>query len=92
MSAIASELPDREYTPASVRLADLPAMPEAYRKTLVRLMAMQAYAERCGALELAPWVQRAPGYVERRVLARIMSDEAHHAYLLYRELDAMGGE
>lgn len=76
--------------PESVELEDLPHMPEPYRNALQRIMAIQAFAERLGAEELGKWISKAPDFSSMRVIARIASDEANHAYWLYRELDAMG--
>jgi ring-1,2-phenylacetyl-CoA epoxidase subunit PaaA len=84
------ELPALPYSPQSVTRDMLDRMPEDYLRSLVRFMAMQAYAERMGATELGPWIKRAPTYRERRMLARILADEAHHSYLLYRELESIG--
>lgn len=53
-------------------------------------MAIQAYAERLGAVELGPWIGRVPNFRDRRVLSRILAEEAHHAYMLYEELEALG--
>lgn len=80
----------QNYAPRSVTLSNLKKAPQDYREYLVRIMSMQAYAERLGAIELGPWIAHAPTYRERKVIGRILSDEARHAYLLYRELDALG--
>lgn len=76
--------------PESVELEDLSHMPDPYRSALQRIMAIQAFAERLGAEELGKWISKAPDFSSMRVIARIASDEANHAYWLYRELDAMG--
>lgn len=74
----------------SVQRNDLAQMPEDYRYHLVRIMAMQAYAERLGAIELGPWMAKAPDYAARRAVGKILADEAYHAFLLYRELEQLG--
>ncbi len=79
-----------QMAPASVTRDDFASQSEEYRENLVRIMSMQAYAERLGAIELGVWVARAPNYQLRRICARICSDEANHACWLYRELDAIG--
>lgn len=76
--------------PRSVTLENLDRMPAEYRHNLVRLMAMQAYAERLGTIELGAWIGQAPNFADRRIIARIASDEANHAYWLYRELKRLG--
>lgn len=79
-----------DYAPASVDRRNIDRTPESYRSNLVRLMALQAYAERLGVVELSQWVDRAPDYRYRRMFANIASDEANHAYWLYRELERIG--
>lgn len=81
---------ERELVPECVEVEDFANMPEEYQQQVIRIMSMQAYAERLGAVELGKWIEKAPDYQEMRVLARICSDEANHAYWLYRELDAIG--
>ena len=79
-----------EMAPESVELEDIETMPRDYCETLIRTMAMQAYAERLGAIELGKWIEKTDSYVDMRVLTRICYDEANHAYWLYKELDALG--
>lgn len=76
--------------PECIQRDDLDQMPEDYRYNLVRIMSMQAYAERLGAIELGPWMAKVPTYRARRAVGKILSDEAYHAYLLYRELERIG--
>ena len=85
-----SGLPKYPYPPESIRRDMLASVPDDYRHTLVRTMAMQAYAERLGTTELGPWIARAPGYRQRRLVARIAADEAAHSFWLYRELELIG--
>jgi len=87
---IEQSITPEQLPPASVNRDALADQPEEYRDNLIRIMSMQAYAERLGALELAHWVPRTPNHQLRRVCARICSDEANHASWLYRELEAIG--
>lgn len=80
----------RDFAPETIRPEHLPGCPADYRFHLTRLLSMQAYAERCGATELARWVGRAPDFRLRRLLARILADEADHACRLYDVLDRIG--
>lgn len=70
-----TEVP-REYASESI-YADSP-MTEEYRRTLLRLMANQAYAERHGSELYVPWINRAPGVEERRIIAQIACEELSH--------------
>lgn len=85
MNAIACD-----FAPESIHLEDLPGCPPEYRYNLTRLLSMQAYAERCGATELAHWVAKAPDFRTRRILSRILADEADHSCRLYDVLHRMG--
>ncbi len=78
------------YAPCSVTRETFARQPEDYRRHIIRIMSIQAYAERLGAIELGYWVAKAPTYKDRRICARICADEAAHAYWLYRELDRIG--
>ena len=53
-------------------------MTEEYRATLLRLMANQAYGERHASKAYAPWINRAPGVEERRIIAEIVCQELDH--------------
>ncbi len=82
---------DKEaWPPCSVTRETFERQPEDYRRHIVRIMSIQAYAERLGAIELGYWVAKAPTYRDRRICARICADEARHAYWLYRELERIG--
>ncbi len=65
-----------EYAPESVEV-DSP-MSEEYRATLLRLMANQAYGERHASSVYAPWINRAPGVEERRIIGEIVTEELSH--------------
>ena len=78
------------YAPSSVSLEMWPAMPEEFRSSVVRLMSIQAYAEKIAAVGVPNWINKAPDFRARRTVARIVADEARHAFLLYRELEAVG--
>ena len=85
-----ADLPRYPYPPDSIGRGMLARVPDDYRALLIRTMAMQAYAERLGTTELGPWIGRAPGYRQRRLVARIAADEAAHSFWLYRELERIG--
>ncbi|VAW95379.1 hypothetical protein MNBD_GAMMA22-53 [hydrothermal vent metagenome] len=80
----------REYGASSIKLEDFSSMSDEYKKYVIRLLSMQAYAERLGTLEVSKWLNIAPTSKQRRVLAQVIADEAKHSYYLYRELDKIG--
>lgn len=93
MSASDSSLPtaiEFDYAPGSIDYADLPTVPEDYRRQLVRLMAIQAYSEEKAATEGVAWIANAPDYKRRRVFAKVIAEEAQHSYLIYQLLERMG--
>ena len=81
---------DPNYGPSSVSLTSFPKMPEDYRKTVIRLMSIQAYAEKIAAVGVPDWARKVPDYKAARTVAKIVADEARHAFLLYTELEALG--
>ncbi len=74
------------YAPESVGVDS--AMTEEYCATLLRLMANQAYGERQASRLYAPWINRAPGVEERRIIAEIVCQELDHWRIV---VDLMGG-
>ena len=78
------------FAPGSVTRADLPDMPDGYKDALVRLIAIQAYGEKLAASEGVEWIRDAPGWQERRVYSKILSDEARHSAYLYKCLADIG--
>jgi len=76
--------------PESVEVEQLADCSAEYQHHLKRLLSMQAYAERNGATELSLWIPKAPDFRVRRLLARIMADEADHSFRLYAVLHDMG--
>ncbi len=82
--------PTLSYEPLAVTAENLHLYPEDYRRDLVRLLSMQAYAERLGATELAAWVRAAPNFRDRVTIAKIASDEARHSFFLYVLLERLG--
>lgn len=64
--------------------------PEKYQSYVIRILSMQAYAEKLGAEEMGYQLRLAPDYHARKGLARIVSEEADHAYRLYNILEKIG--
>ena len=64
-----------DYAPESIQEQDLQRCPPEYLQQLKRLLCMQAYAERCGATELAYWVSRAPKDAGSRHRGKLSADQ-----------------
>ena len=73
----------QSYDKASIDYDDFFSCPEDYQKNVVRIISMQAYAEMKGATEVGYQLKLAPDAISRKRLAKIVYDEASHAYLLY---------
>lgn len=87
----ALQLPTRtDYSPRSIGYDDLDGVTEGYREQLIRLMAIQAQAELKAATEAAPWVSRAPDFRRRRLLAKVIAEEAAHSAMIYAILERVG--
>jgi ring-1,2-phenylacetyl-CoA epoxidase subunit PaaA len=85
-----SDVIERTYSVKSISYDDFHGMSEEYRKYVIRILSMQAYAEKMGAEEMGYQLRLAPNAISRRALAGIVCDEANHALLLYRILDKLG--
>lgn len=66
------------------------AMPEAYRRMLIRQMSQHAHSEYVGMLPEAGWVTRAPSLQRKCVLLAKIQDEAGHAQYLYSAIETLG--
>lgn len=77
----------KPYDVATIDYDDFPNCPEDYKHYVIRILSIQAYAERMGATEMGHQLRLAPDYITRRRLAKIVYDEASHAYLLYEILN-----
>ncbi|WP_444997185.1 Phenylacetic acid catabolic protein [Aliikangiella sp. IMCC44359] len=62
-------------------------MPEEYREQMIRIMSIQAYAEKKAATEGVEWIDKAPDYKCRRVFTNVLAEEAYHSYLIYKILE-----
>ncbi len=78
------------YAPLSVEYENFLDCPQEYRDYVIRILAIQAFAERTGANEMATQIRNAPDAKSRMGLSRIVYDEANHAYLLYQILEKIG--
>ncbi|MFP4369761.1 MAG: 1,2-phenylacetyl-CoA epoxidase subunit PaaA [Candidatus Kapaibacterium sp.] len=65
-------------------------MPEAYRKSLVRMMSQHAHSEIVGMLPEGNWITRAPSLRRKLVLLAKVQDEAGHGLYLYNSAETLG--
>jgi len=75
---------------AGVKIEPLDAMPEAYRKTLVRQISQHAHSEIVGQLPEGNWIGRAPTLERKAILLAKVQDEAGHGLYLYAAAETLG--
>jgi ring-1,2-phenylacetyl-CoA epoxidase subunit PaaA len=66
------------------------AMPEAYRKSLVRQIAQHAHSEIIGMQPEGNWISRAPSLRRKAILMAKVQDEAGHGLYLYAAAETLG--
>ena len=66
------------------------AMPEGYRKTLIRQIAQHAHSEIIGMQPEANWISRAPSLRRKAILLAKVQDEAGHGLYLYGAAETLG--
>ena len=66
------------------------AMPEGYRKTLIRQMAQHAHSEIIGMLPEGNWITRAPTLQRKITLLAKVQDEGGHGLYLYAAAETLG--
>ncbi|TDE14052.1 1,2-phenylacetyl-CoA epoxidase subunit PaaA [Jiangella asiatica] len=72
------------------RIEPRDAMPEAYRKTLIRQMAQHAHSEIIGMQPEGNWISRAPSLRRKAILLAKVQDEAGHGLYLYAAAETLG--
>ncbi len=68
------------------------AMPEAYRRTLVRQIAQHAHSEIIGMQPEGNWITRAPSLRRKAILYAKVQDEAGHGLYLYSAAETLGAD
>ncbi|MEJ7775084.1 MAG: 1,2-phenylacetyl-CoA epoxidase subunit PaaA [Nocardioidaceae bacterium] len=68
------------------------AMPEAYRKGLIRQIAQHAHSEIIGMQPEANWIGRAPSLRRKAILMAKVQDEAGHGLYLYAAAETLGAD
>ncbi|HWG37244.1 MAG TPA: 1,2-phenylacetyl-CoA epoxidase subunit PaaA [Terriglobales bacterium] len=75
---------------AGVKIEPKDAMPEAYRKTLIRQISQHAHSEIVGQLPEGNWISRAPTLQRKAILLAKVQDEAGHGLYLYCAAETLG--
>ncbi|MCO4793529.1 MAG: phenylacetate-CoA oxygenase subunit PaaI [Bacteriovoracaceae bacterium] len=65
-------------------------LPPLFRKKLLNLLWMQGDSEYSGALGYAPWIEKAPTFKEKVIVAQIVKDEMRHASVVFKLLRDLG--
>src|SRR5256886_10601915 len=75
---------------ADGRIEPRDAMPDGYRKTLVRQIAQHAHSEIIGMQPEGNWIARGPSLKRKAILSGKVQDEAGHGLDLYAAADTRG--
>lgn len=65
-------------------------MPDAYRATLIRMIAQHAHSEIIGMQPEGNWITRAPSLRRKAILLAKVQDEAGHGLYLYSAAETLG--
>jgi ring-1,2-phenylacetyl-CoA epoxidase subunit PaaA len=68
------------------------AMPDAYRKSLIRQIAQHAHSEIIGMQPEGNWIGRAPSLRRKAILMAKVQDEAGHGLYLYAAAETLGAD
>ncbi len=74
------------------RIEPRDAMPEAYRKNLIRQIAQHAHSEIIGMQPEGNWISRAPSLRRKAILMAKVQDEAGHGLYLYAAAETLGAD
>ncbi len=74
------------------RIEPRDAMPESYRKTLIRQIAQHAHSEIIGMQPESNWITRAPSLRRKAILMAKVQDEAGHGLYLYAAAETLGAD
>jgi ring-1,2-phenylacetyl-CoA epoxidase subunit PaaA len=75
---------------ADGRIEPRDAMPDGYRKTLIRQIAQHAHSEIIGMQPEGNWITRAPSLRRKAILMAKVQDEAGHGLYLYAAAETLG--
>src|SRR5579864_8567562 len=74
------------------RIEPRDAMPEDYRKNLIRQIAQHAHSEIIGMQPEGNWISRAPSLRRKAILMAKVQDEAGHGLYLYAAAETLGAD
>ena len=74
------------------RIEPRDAMPEGYRKTLIRQISQHAHSEIIGMQPEGNWITRAPSLRRKAILMAKVQDEAGHGLYLYSAAETLGAD
>jgi ring-1,2-phenylacetyl-CoA epoxidase subunit PaaA len=74
------------------RIEPRDAMPDGYRKTLIRQIAQHAHSEIIGMQPEGNWISRAPSLRRKAILMAKVQDEAGHGLYLYAAAETLGAD
>src|SRR5207248_1629828 len=80
----------QERIDAGIKIEPKDAMPEGYRKTLIRQISQHAHSEIVGQLPEGNWITRAPTLKRKAILLAKVQDEAGHGLYLYSAVETLG--
>jgi ring-1,2-phenylacetyl-CoA epoxidase subunit PaaA len=72
------------------RIEPRDAMPDGYRKTMIRQIAQHAHSEIIGMQPEGNWITRAPSLRRKAILLAKVQDEAGHGMYLYSAAETLG--
>jgi ring-1,2-phenylacetyl-CoA epoxidase subunit PaaA len=75
---------------ADERVEPRDAMPDGYRRTLIRQIAQHAHSEIIGMQPEGAWITRAPSLRRKAILMAKVQDEAGHGLYLYSAAETLG--
>jgi ring-1,2-phenylacetyl-CoA epoxidase subunit PaaA len=75
---------------AEERIEPNDAMPEQYRRTLIRQISQHAHSEIVGMLPEGNWITRAPSLRRKAALLAKVQDEGGHGLYLYAAAETLG--
>ncbi len=75
---------------ANEKIEPREAMPEGYRRTLIRQIGQHAHSEIVGMLPEGNWITRAPSLRRKAALLAKVQDEGGHGLYLYAAAETLG--
>ena len=75
---------------AEERIEPNDAMPDGYRRTLIRQISQHAHSELVGMLPEGNWITRAPSLRRKAALLAKVQDEGGHGLYLYAAAETLG--